>query len=348
MTSKERWRATIAKKGVDHIPTDYWGTPEITDKLLQELKCKNPDELWAKLNIDRVVGVGGDLHDPHAKERGKADIWGMEWRKVNYANGAGTYDEIARNPLAKITSVKEMEDYPWPDPKWWTFENVLDKCLEYKGRPIQGSYFEPMWLYSYMRGMEQAMSDFYENPEMVEAALERIFQIHYELNEKTLIAAKGNIDIAYIAEDLGTQESLLYSPAIFRKFLKPRMKKMMELVHKHGAYVMTHSDGAILAIIPDLVEIGVDILNPIQWRCAGMDRQVLKKTFGAKLCFHGAMDNQQTLPFGTVAEVRQEVRDNIRILGEGGGYILSPCHNIQSITPVENIVAMYDEARKAG
>ena len=123
---------------------------------------------------------------------------------------------------------------------------------------------------------------------------------------------------------------------------------MMNLAHEAGAYVFTHSDGAIRAVIPDLIEIGADVLNPIQWRCHGMDREELKREFGQQLVFHGAMDNQETLPFGTVKEVRQEVLDNLRILGKGGGYILAPCHNIQAVGPPENVVAMYETCYRHG
>ena len=113
-------------------------------------------------------------------------------------------------------------------------------------------------------------------------------------------------------------------------------------------YVFTHSDGAIRPIIPRLIELGVQVLNPIQWRCAGMDREGLKRDFGDRLVFHGGVDNQQTLAFGSVEDVRQEVLDNLRILGAGGGYILAPCHNIQVVTPPENIVAMYETGYAEG
>ena len=122
----------------------------------------------------------------------------------------------------------------------------------------------------------------------------------------------------------------------------------MDLAHQAGAYVFHHSDGSIRKIIPRMIEAGIDILNPIQWRCAGMEREPLKRDFGDRVVFHGGVDNQYTLAFGTTAEVEQEVLDNIRILGRGGSYILAPCHNIQAISPPENIVTMYDTAYAHG
>ena len=154
--------------------------------------------------------------------------------------------------------------------------------------------------------------------------------------------------LSYVAEDMGGQDDLMFSPAQIHEFLIPRMKRMIDLVHEAGAFVFHHNDGNCRRIIPDMIEAGIDILNPIQWRAKGMDREGLKRDFGDKLVFHGAMDNQYTLPFGTVEEVRQEVLDNLRILGEGGGYILAPCHNIQAVSPPENIVAMYETCYEYG
>lgn len=158
----------------------------------------------------------------------------------------------------------------------------------------------------------------------------------------------GKVMITYVAEDMGAQEGLMFSVRHIREFLLPRMKRIIDLAHSAGAFVFHHNDGAVRKILPDMIALGIDVLNPIQWRCKGMEREGLKADFGDKLIFHGAMDNQYTLPFGTVAEVRQEVLDNLRILGAGGGYILAPCHNIQAVSPPENIVAMYETAYEYG
>ncbi|MBN2581489.1 MAG: uroporphyrinogen-III decarboxylase-like protein, partial [Planctomycetes bacterium] len=158
----------------------------------------------------------------------------------------------------------------------------------------------------------------------------------------------GRVMITYIAEDLGSQEALLFSRECMQTFLFPRMKRMMDLTRQHGSHVFTHSDGAVRPVIADLIDLGVEVLNPIQWRCPGMEREGLKRDFGDRLVFHGGMDNQHTVPFGSVDDVRQEVLDNLRILGAGGGYVLAPCHNIQAITPPENIVAIYETGYENG
>jgi uroporphyrinogen decarboxylase len=154
--------------------------------------------------------------------------------------------------------------------------------------------------------------------------------------------------LCYVAEDMGGQNNLMFSKKHIRTFLLPRMKRVIDLAHQGGAFVFHHNDGNCRAILPDMIEAGIDLLNPIQWRSCGMEREGLKADLGAKLIFHGAMDNQYTLPFGTVAEVRQEVADNLRILGAGGGYVLAPCHNLQPVTPPENVVAMYETGYQLG
>ncbi len=348
MTPKERWRRTFQREPIDRVALDYWGTPEITTRLKLRLNCRDDRELWDRLGIDKSVGIGPALHDPLADQRNGADVWGVRSRVIRYADGAGEYAEVCESPLSSAETVSDIEKFPWPDPGWWDHSSIENQCVSLNDYPIIGGTYEPFLLYCAMRGLEQGMADLVAAPEMVEAALERIFHIHYVLIERTLAAAKGAVDFIYVAEDLGSQTGPLMSLDTFRRILKPGMAKMIELAHSHGAWAFHHDDGGIRPLLPDLMEIGIDLLNPIQWRCAGMDRRELKRDYGDRLVFHGAMDNQQTLPFGTIEEVRQEVRDNIQILGENGGYILAPCHNLQVITPLENIIAMYEEAHRVG
>jgi len=182
------------------------------------------------------------------------------------------------------------------------------------------------------------------NPEIVDYCLGKLFELAYQDTLRIFEAIPGKVDLTYVAEDMGGQDNLMFSKAHIRRFLLPGMKRMIDLAHQAGAFVFHHNDGNCRPILPDMVELGIDALNPIQWRSKGMDRAALKQDFGDRIIFHGAVDNQYTLPFGSVAEVRQEVLDNLAILGVGGGYILAPCHNIQPVSPPENIVAMYDTA----
>jgi len=231
---------------------------------------------------------------------------------------------------------------------WYDYAHIPTEIAGKEDLPIRGGGSEPFLVYCHLRGQEQAMIDLVAAPEIVDYCLDVLFELAYQDTSRIYEAIPGQVMISYVAEDLGSQTDLLFSPELIRRYLLPRMKRIMDLVHSAGACVFTHSDGAVRKIIPDLIDIGMEVLNPVQWRCAGMGREGLKKDFGDGIVFHAGVDNQYTIPFGTVEEVRQEVRDNLRILGAGGGYILGPCHNIQSVGPAENVVAMYREGYESG
>lgn len=323
---------------------DYWATAEANDKLLKHLGC-DFEEMLRRLHIDIPLGVTGRYVGPPPKEG--EDIWGIRHTVVDY--GVGIYSEMTSAPLSQYNSVEEIAaNYSWPKPDHWDYSSVAEQVKGQEHRPIRGGGSEPFLRYKALRGEEQAFIDLVENPGIVNYCLDKLFELAYQDTLRIFEAIPGKAMITYVAEDLGGQEALMYSPAQIRQFLLPRMKRMMELTKQNGSYVFHHSDGAVRQILPDLIETGIEILNPVQWRCKGMEREGLKRDFGDKLVFHGGMDNQYTLPFGTVDEVRQEVLDNYRILGEGGGYILCPCHNIQSVGPAENIVAMYETGYEYG
>jgi uroporphyrinogen decarboxylase len=348
MTPRERWLAALAGSRADRTPCDYWGTDEVTRRLLRELDCRDERELWLRLGIDKLI----HLAPTHRKAKettwhtgGLFSIWGVETRAIEYGDGIGAYEEDLVNPLAGAQSVREIEQFPWPDPDDWDYAGMRAKCDQWPGYPILGGVCEAFYVYCRLRGMERSMEDLAGEPAIAEAMLENIFRVHTELIRRTLEAAADSIDLVYVAEDLGTQHGLLMSPAAFRRFLKPGMRRMIELVHSFGVKVMHHDDGAIRPLIPDLIEIGIDVLNPVQWRCRGMEREGLVRDFGRDLVFHGAVDNQRTLPFGSPEDVRREVAENIRIFSDAKGYVVAPCHNLQPNTPTANILALYEAIR---
>ncbi len=346
MTPRERWQAVLRRETPDRVPMDYWATPEASRKLVDHLGCGTLDAALQILHVDRPVTVGGRYIGPPPPAP-DCDLFGCRFRDVDY--GSGVYRECIGHPLAEFQSVAEIEaEYSWPNPDWWDYSHIPGQVQGLEKYPLRGGGSEPFLTYKNLRGQEQAFIDLIEHPDIVHYCLDKLFELCYENTRRIYEQAPGQILITYIAEDLGGQDDLMYSPAQIREFLLPRMKRMMELAHQAGAYVFHHDDGAIRAILPDLVDAGIDVLNPVQWRCPGMEREGLKRDFGDRLVFHGAVDNQQTLAFGSVDDVRQEVLDNYRILGAGGGYILAPCHNIQPVSPPENVVAMYETGYHEG
>lgn len=351
MTPRERWRALLAGRKPDRVPCDYWGTGETTARLLRDLGCSSERRLWEKLGIDKCIHLA-PVH-PRATEdtwhmQSLFSIWHVGVRTIEYGGGIGVYEETVSPPLAGAESAADIEQFDWPDPGEWDVSGLRAECLEWKDYPILAGTYEPFYLYCRLRGMETALEDLAARPEIAEAILDGIHRVHVLLLRRILEEVGGMIDFVYVAEDLGTQRSLLVSPALFRRFLKPRLAAMIDLAHSYGVRVFHHDDGAIRPLIPELIEIGIDLLNPIQWRCAGMEREALARDFGAAVVFHGGVDNQQTLPFGTPDDVRRQVAENIEIFRNGKGYIVAPCHNIQSNTPTENIVAMYEAVREFG
>ncbi|TEU08041.1 MAG: uroporphyrinogen-III decarboxylase-like protein [Anaerolineales bacterium] len=345
MTPRERWLAVLGREKPDRVPMDYWTTDEARDKLMRHLGVSDEQAMLKRLHIDRPITVApryvGPPLPPHE------DVFGVKKRDVDY--GTGVYSEVVSNPLASYTRVEEIEaDYRWPSPDWYDYSDLPQQIVGREDYPVRGGGSEPFLIYKNLRGQEQAFMDLVLHPEIVHYCLDKLFELAYQNTVRIYESIPGKVMMSYVAEDMGSQQGLMFSPAQIHEFLLPRMKRMIDLAHEAGAIVFHHSDGAIRRIIPDMIEAGIDVLNPIQWRCKGMERERLKRDFGRKVVFHGAMDNQYTLAFGSVEEVRQEVLDNLRILGEGGGYILAPCHNIQAVGPPENIVAMYETGYECG
>jgi uroporphyrinogen decarboxylase len=345
MTPRERWLAVLTRRTPDRVPMDYWATSETDAKLMRYFRCDDLDVILERLHVDRPVTVSplyiGPLVPPDH------DVFGVRYQDMDY--GTGVYRESVYSPLATYQTVEEIEQgYTWPDPDWWDYSQVRRQVEGKEHRPIRGGGSEPFLIYKKLRGEAQAFMDLILNPEIVHYCLDKLFDLAYENTRRIFEQIPGQVMISYVAEDMGSQKSLMFSPDQIRTYLLPRMKRVIDLVHQGGAYVFHHNDGACRPILPDMIEAEIDVLNPVQWRSKGMGRAGLKRDFGEALIFHGAMDNQYTLPFGSVDEVRQEVLDNLRILGEGGGYILAPCHNLQAVTPVENIIAMYETGYEQG
>ena len=346
MTPKDRWETVLQGKIPDRVPMDYWATPETSQMLIEHFQMP-PLEIAKHLHIDLPFGasaqyVGPDL-PPHTS------VFGIEHRDIDY--GYGTYGEAITAPLADYSSVEEIEaNYTWPSADWWDISNVGEQIEANRDWPLRVGGSEPMLTYKQLRGEAQAMMDLVLYPEIAHYCLGKLFDLAYQQTIRLYEAIPKGIKptFTYVAEDLGSQKNLMYSPAHIKEYLFPGMKQMIDLAHEAGAAVFHHDDGNITQILPDLVDLGIDILNPIQWRADGMDRQWLKDEFGEKLVFHGAVDNQHTLPFGSPQEVREEVLENISILGKNGGFILAPCHNIQPNTSLENILALYETGYEEG
>ena len=349
MNSRERILAAINHEKVDRIPTDIWATPEVWQKLVEYFG--EGADIRAALHIDGFAGVGAAYVGPllpEAPPGETVDMWGIRTRSIEH--GTGTYNEQYYFPLADAKTIDDLDRYPWPKPDWFDYSKMREgaKAL-HEHHAVQFGYMAPFYYHNLLRGLEQSLMDPHDDPEFTHYLLGRLTDSFYECHLPAFEACEGLIDVAHVVDDYGSQTGPMISLATFREFYKPHLRRLANLSHEFGAKVFHHDDGAIRAFIPDLIEIGIDILNPVQHICPGMEMDGLKRDFGEHISFHGAIDNQQVLPFGTPEEVRAEVRSAIDTLAsDQTGYILAPCHNIQPVSPVENIIAMYDEAWNYG
>lgn len=345
MTPRERWLAVLRREPFDRFPLDYRATPEMTARLLKYLGVANWAQAREHLHIDPVLSVAGRYVGPTLPQ--DEDVFGVGYELVDY--GAGVYREVVRHPLARYNSVEEIEaNYAWPSPDWYTYDHIPAQLEGHEDWVIQGGHYEEFATYKNLRGVVQGYADHIEHPEIVHYCMDKLADLAYACSERIFEAAGGRVIWTWVADDFGTQEALVMSPAMIREFHFPHIRRLCRLAHDYGVFAFHHSDGAVSANVPQMIEAGIDVLDPVQWRCKGMERERLVAEFGDQIAFHGGIDNQFTLPFGTPEDCRQEVRDNFRILGAKGGYILGPCHNIQPITPPENVVAMYETAYEEG
>jgi len=347
MTSRQRWMALLNNEPADRVPTDYWAVPELHNRLKRELNCADDDALAERLHIDRPRSLGPRCLYKHHPDDPDANIWGVRSQTIQYETGE--YNEPLYHPLADATSVSDVEAFTWPTADWFDYTPITDALRDDDGtRVITAGKYEPFLLYAMLRGLEQAFEDLILEPDIADAILTHLFEYHFELNRRIYEAGEGRIDVFVLAEDLGGQTGPLFSIDHYKRFLLPNQKRMADLARSHGAKIFYHTDGSSRPFLPYLVdEVGIDILNPIQWRCPGMEREGLVRDYGDRVIFHGAMDNQQTLPFGTVDDVIAELKDNLRIFADAR-WICAPCHNIQAVTPTENVIAMYEAAHEFG
>lgn len=267
------------------------------------------------------------------------------------------YDPIYR-PLAQATDARDIERYSWPNPKDPEIVRKLENLrstVEYLYRNTDyiitmdsgGSAFELAWGY---RGFENFLIDLTANQKFAEMLVDRIVESQMEMFEAAIKAVGEYVQIVEITDDLGTQNGPIISPDLYRKLIKPRQKNLCELIKsKTDAYIYLHSCGSVYEFIPDFIEIGADILNPIQVAAKDMDTKKLKGEFGKDLVFWGGgCDTQRVLPFGTPKEVKEEVKKRINDLAPGGGFVFSQVHNIQADVPPQNIMAMYEAVEEFG
>ncbi len=250
--------------------------------------------------------------------------------------------------MAEIKEMKDLDDWPWDNPDDYDYTDVKTNCQKFKDYAIlTGGAGTPDILngLSRLRGMEQVIIDIASRDEVGLAIIDRFVNIKYEIMKRTLEAADGLIDILWLGEDTGNQNGRMFSEKDFNEIFRPYLQKFIDLGHSFGAKVMMHSCGDTHEIMPTFIEMGLDVLDAMQPEPKGMQPiEKLRKLCYGKLAFCGLISTQSTLPFKSPEECRAEARHRLDVIAKGGGYIFAPSHNIQAGTPIENILAVYEEA----
>ncbi len=350
MDSKERVWTAIRRAKPDRLPLDFQANPWVLERLHRDLGTTSHRQLLEGLHCD-IVDLRGVVETryvgpiPASRELGngiRENFWG--WRQKIIQSATGPEDCFVQFVLAKATSIEDYQRHRWPQADWFDFSHYAEALPDWNGMALLASGASVFQHATFLRGIDALLMDMAVQPEMAHWLMDRFTHFYLDFFDRLLSAAAGRIDILRVADDLGTQRGLFFSPDMFRMFLKPRLKKLADLAHHHQAAFMFHSCGAIRPLIDDLIEIGVDILDPLQAAAEGMDPQTLKDAYGDRLCLHGGICTQYLLPRGTVDQVRREVQRRCEILGRGGGYIVAPCHVLQTDVPTVNILAAIQAA----
>jgi len=347
VNAKERVLMSLNHQEPDRCPINFRATDAIVDIVCKHYK-KDYYGLLEHLNVD-FREVFADYAGPKFKKLDdgtQLDIWGVGRQELITELSRDVY--VNHSPLSHAETVEEVRKYNWPSVDLFDFSQMESKCDRFAGYAISTpgihaeGYHGVFHLLTYLFGMEKAMLDLALNEEMVQEAIKHINKFLVDYYEKMFQQANGKIDFLFYKDDFGSQNSQLISREMFRQFFGPGLKELVDLANSYGAALILHSCGSVINLIPDFIDLGVRVLDPIQTSAKDMDISVLKEKFGDKLTFHGAIDTQEVLPASSPAEIREIVKNTIDILGKGGGYFFSPSHRIQQDTPLENIIAMYE------
>jgi len=372
MTSRQRVEMALEHQEPDRVPLDLTIVARPYHELLEYLNIS--DDYWwddwahvfpapevlEKLNVDvfhipyGITATG--LWDKNCEFY--KDEWGYTKQRIEDKKGGFLYQMID-HPLESAQTVDDIMDYDWPDldePRLEGLEQYVHRLYEETDFALTltfgGNIFE---LSHYLRGMENFFMDLLLNPGLACAVMDKILQIRLHRDKQVLQAVGKYLTyFRFQGEDLGSQSGPLISPDTFRALVKPRLQaewqaaKAEYLLHNPKGKISVHSCGAVFDFMEDFIEMGADMLNPIQPNAVGMDTELINKTFGDRLCFHGAINTQDALANGTILDIVREVKTRIEHLAPGGGYILSPSHNIQSGVNPQKIIAMYEAAVEFG
>ena len=362
-TPRERFLKTTDHVQPEVVPVHVMGFAPI-DRWLEHYGVEDNFGLRDKLKLD--IQEARPIYTGHNAELG-LDIWG-KGAGIGGAEGAGYSSERGGYPLAGATSVADIDNFAWPDPDDFDYQVVADVLntvpddiarfakiqwvTQGEGQPRLsaargGGPWIPLLCSLFdLFGMQDTLINLRAAPKLIEAAIAHVEEFTLGFAKRLLDVTQGVADVFYYGDDFAGQRGMLISPDDWRRFLKPTYRKIYGLGNSYGMKVWIHECGTFRPVLSDMIDIGMDVWETVQVHLPGNEPEVLKREYGQDLAFYGAVGTQRTLPFGTIEDVRAEVRERIRVLGRGGGYICGSDHSIMADVPIENVLAMLDEARK--
>lgn len=339
MTPRQRVLTALNHASPDRVPCDFWAEEPTWNRLLAHVGHNDRLRLLDELDVD-VRHL--DLPAPPERAVGGGlfqNFWGE--RYVYRQTPWGPMREDARGALADAKSFDDLEHFDWPTPDVFDYSLLADQCRQWDRHALVYGFADVWQRPALVRGWEGMFVDMVERPAWAHFLSRKFTDFYKEDYRRAAEATGGRIDLYLVISDLGSQNGPLISLAMFRQFVAPYLKEMVDCIHDLGAKALYHSCGLIRPFIPELIRVGVDVLDPIQPIGREMAPEGLKADFGQNLCFHGGIDMQHLLPHGTPQQVRAEVDRYCEVLGRSGGYIVGPAHLFQPDVPPENILAVY-------
>ena len=348
MTSRERVLSTFNRAGYDRIPVKHEGTPEVNRMIMGHFGLKNMEQLLRVVGDDfryvEPVYIGPELRTfPDGSVEG---YWGERYKYVAF--DGGRYLESSYQPFAGVEHLEDLDRSHFPAADWFGYSTIRAQCEKLRSRGVAvcfGTAGDMDFINSIARarGTEQVLIDLITDDPVYLEIMEARYRFYYEMHRRALEAAGGLIDFTHIGEDLGTQKAQVISHEIFERHFAPKFGKYFEMVHSYGARTMMHMCGCVIAFLPRLIELGLDVYDVVQPAVPEMDIAELKRRFGDRLTFCGSVCVQSTIAFGTPADVVAEVQRRLSLFPKGGLF-LGPTHAIQVGSPLENVLALYRSA----
>jgi uroporphyrinogen decarboxylase len=371
MNHRERVLAALNHRQPDRVPIDFGSTRDSSivvenyEKLKRHFGVVEENRITSRMmqvvdvneTILRALDIDTRAVQPAGPDRGgDAQIgenqYRDEWGVVRVKPAGALYYDQVQFPLSGPITIRDIVNYPWPDPHDpGRTRGLKERVREIREKTDCAAVLNLpsgfVHISQYLRGFEDWYVDIATDRKLAGALFDAVLEVNLAICEELLKEVGDEVDVLMGSDDLGMQNGLMISEEAYRSLIKPRHARYFRLFHDRSpAKVFFHTCGSVAAILDDLIEIGVDVLNPVQVSAAGMDPASLKRRCAGRLAFWGGIDTQRVLPHGTVAQVKAEVERMIDILGDGGGYVLGAVHNIQPDVPLENILAMFTHARQ--